>query len=222
MATQHEGLCVKMAEVDATFHEIFSGISSADLFRLIPWCISTASSPDVIPAHHLREALATTMQPGADTSVVVSAPGSEDSQALAPMISPAFQSKVPSPPILPLSDVPYISMAQVRCSLVRSLIYPQHANQDPFPNSAPNDQPGKRVHAEAPKAKAKSGYSTLQGGKELPKYHWKHMTMMWDPLTAPKSTTVGTALIMVVMNQPRMNQEWMQPTLIWNQPKGIV
>ena len=88
-------------EVDATFHEVFSDISSADSVRLIPWCICTAANPDVIPVHHLSEALTTTMQPGVDTPVVAPVPGSKGSQVLAPMSSPAYHSETPPPPILP-------------------------------------------------------------------------------------------------------------------------
>ena len=88
MATQHEDQQARIAEeVDATFCMIFSDISLADLVRLIPWCISTAASPDVIPVHHLSEALATAVQPGADAPT----PGSKDSQVLAPLSSPALR-----------------------------------------------------------------------------------------------------------------------------------
>ena len=155
-------------EVDATFHKVFSDISSANLVRLIPWCISTTTNHDVIPIHHLSEALTTTRQPGVDASVVTPVPGSEGSQALAPTRSPVHHSETPPPPILPLLDVPYISILPVGHSLVRFLINPQHEKLDHSPKGAPDDQPGKRAHAETTEAKASSGCSTLQGGKEPP------------------------------------------------------
>ena len=122
-------------EVDATFHEVFSNISSADSVRLIPWCISTTAIPDVIPIHHLSEALATTMQP--EEMAVAPAPGSEGS--LGPTSSPAHHSETPPPPILPLSDVAYISTPPVGCSLVGFLINPQHPKQDCSPSGALSD-----------------------------------------------------------------------------------
>ena len=95
-------------ELDATLCEVFYGISSANSVRLILWCISTTASPDVIPIHHLSEALATAMQHRADALVVTSAPGSEGSQALAPMSSPAHHSETPPLPSFPCQKFPIL------------------------------------------------------------------------------------------------------------------
>ena len=43
-------------EVDATFPEVFSEMSLTDLVSLLPWCISTAASPDMIPICYMSEA----------------------------------------------------------------------------------------------------------------------------------------------------------------------
>ena len=98
---------------------------------------------------------------------------------------------------------------------------PAHSGITP-PNGASDDQPRKRAHTKTIEAKASSGHSTLQGGKELSKMPPGMHHNGTDAMTTPKSTAAGTALIMAVMSQPRMNWGRMQPTLIWNWPQGIV
>ena len=95
-----------MAEVDATLCKVFSDISSTDLDRIIPWCISTTASPDMIPIYHMSETLATAMQLGTDALVVGPVPGSKSSQAPAPMSSPACHSETPPLPSFPCQTSP--------------------------------------------------------------------------------------------------------------------
>ena len=111
-------------EVDTTIYKVFSDISSANSVRLIPWCISTAASPNVIPIHHLREALATALQLGVDAPAVTPAPVSEGPHALAPTGSPVCHSETPPPPILLLSDIPYISNPQYDVCMLGSSSIP--------------------------------------------------------------------------------------------------
>ena len=151
--------------------------------------------------------------------MVTPAPRSEGSQALAPMSSHVHCSETPPPPFLPLSDVSFIGTPLVGCSWI--------PHQSPvckvgsLPQQCTQQSTWEKACAETAEAKASSGHSTPQGSEELPKCHWKCMTMVWVPLRAPKRTTTGTALIMVEQSTQE-NQGRMQPTLIRNWPQGIV
>ena len=188
-------------EVNATFHEVFSDISLADLVRLIPWYIYTTASHDVIPVHHLGKALATAMQPGVDGPAVTLAPGSEDPQVLAPMSSPAHDSETAPPPILPLSDVPSIGTPPVGCLLVGFLIDSQNAKQ--MVHLAINLGRGPILKLLKLKSAVDTAYH--RAAKNYLKCHQKCMTMAQVPWIPSKSTKTKTALIMVVISQPRMN-----------------
>ena len=128
-----------MAEqVDATFQEVFSETNSTDSIRLL--CISTVTNPGMIPICYMSEALATALKQRVDAPAATNAPESEGSQAPDSISSPAHQTGTPPLPILPMSDIPLIGTSQLgRCSLVRSIVNPQHKKQDFSLNGMPND-----------------------------------------------------------------------------------
>ena len=191
MATQYEDQGVRMAEeVDVTFHKVFSDISPVNAVRLIlvylhhslSWCDS-CTSPEWGTGYHC-----------ATRSGCL---GSHPCSRVWGLTSPdPFEQSCASlwdstPPILLLSDVPYIGTPPVGCSLIGSLINPQHAKWDCSPKTAPDDQPGKKAHAQIPEAKASSGHSTLQSGEEPLKMPPEVHNNGADP---PKSTQEHNSL----------------------------
>ena len=147
MATKHKDQQAMMAkEVDTIFREVFSETSSTNLVRLLPWCISTATNPGMIPICYMSEALATTMQQRVDAPAGTTIPESEGSQTPASTSSPAHPTWTPPLPILSMSDILIINTPPVRCSLARFIIDPQCKMWDNSPNSVPNNLPGKRAH----------------------------------------------------------------------------
>ena len=220
MAMKHEDQWARMAEeVDATFQEVFSAMSSTDLVRLRPWCISTATNPGAIPIYYMNETLATTMQWREDVPTATNTPESKDSWAPASTNSPLHQTGT-SP--LPMSDIPLINTLQVGCSLIGFIINPKDKKWDHSPNSALDDWPGKKTCAKTAEADISNEHSTPQGDGESFKCHWRYPTTAWLPLEVIKNMTVRTTLITVVMSLPRMSQgrKWLIP--IQNQPLGIV
>ena len=131
-------------EVDTTFQEVFLETGSIDPVRLLPWCISTATNPGALPTCYLSEALAITMQQRVEVPMAAIAPESVDPQALVFMSSSACQTETPPLPISPLSNILLMCTLPVGHSLAGLLINSQHTKWDHSPNSAPDDQPGKR------------------------------------------------------------------------------
>ena len=158
----------------------------------------------MIPIHHLSEALVTTVQPGADALAVTPAAGSEGSQALSPMSSPAHHSETPPLPILPLSDIPYIGTPQKDVHLLGLSLIPSIQSGIASPMVHPRINLGRGPMLKPLKLKPAVGTAHCGVAKNHLKHHQKCMTMVWVPLRVPKSTT-GTALIMVVKSEPRMN-----------------
>ena len=154
--------------------------------------------------------------------MVAPAPGSEGSQALGPTSSPVHHSETPTPPILPLLDVPYIGTPPVGCIPVRFLEDSNTQSRSAPPNGAPAFDLGRGPIPKPPKPKPAVGAAHHRMVRNHTKCHQKCTTMVWVPATALKSTTAGTALIMVVTSQPRTSRGRIQLTLIWNQPQGIV
>ena len=159
MATKHEDWRAMMAakqeewwarmeeEVDTTFQEVFLEMSLMDSIRLLPWCISTTSSPGALPPCYMREALATAVQQIVEALMAVTVLESEGWQALVSTSSPAHQMETSPIPIPVLLNMPLIGTPPVGCTLVGLLINPQHTKWDHSPSVAPDDQPGKKNHA---------------------------------------------------------------------------
>ena len=166
--------------------------------RLIPWCISTTANPDVIPIHHLSEALTTAMQPGVDALAVTPAPGSEGSQALALQAVLHASLWTPSPPILPLSGRSlYWYTPSNGHSLVRvPHLIPSITKWDHSPSGAPDMiNLGRGPMPKPLKPKPAVGTAHHRVATNHPKCHSEvHDNGMGAPKST-KSTTVGTALI---------------------------
>ena len=199
-----------------------SEMSSTNLVRLLPWCISTTANPCTIPICYMNEVLATTVQWRADAPMPTTTPESKGSQALGSTSSPAHQTGTPPLPVLPMSDIPPIGTPPIWHSLIRLIIDPQCKQWDPFPNNATDNWPGKRVHAKTAEANVSIGHSTPQGDRELLQQHWRHPTMVWLLQGVLDNMTGRMTLTTMVMNLAKTSWGRTQSIAIWNQPLGIV
>ena len=104
LAKKHEKKQARMTqEGNATFQEVFSMVSLADLIKLLPWHVSSA-----VPFCYVGEALATTVQQGENVQSTTAAPQPEGSLAPGPLSSPAHPTGT-LPPLMPLlPDIPFV------------------------------------------------------------------------------------------------------------------
>ena len=159
-----------MAEkVDATFQEVFSEMSSTDSVRLLPWCISTAANPGMIPIHYMSEALTTTVQQRMDAPVATTALGSEGSQALASTNNPAHQTGTPPLPFFPCHTFYLSAFPQLGVHLSGLSSIPSTKSRITSPTVHLMIDLGRgpwpKLQTEAD---VSSGHNTSQGNRELP------------------------------------------------------
>ena len=103
----------------------------------------------------MSEALATVMQPRMDAPADSTTSGFEGSLAPLSMCSPVYQASTPPRPVLPVLDI-LAAGIPIGLPFFKLTIVPKHKKWDFSPNSALNDQNGKRALAETMKANTSS------------------------------------------------------------------
>ena len=200
MAAKHEEWWARVEEkVDATFQELFSETSSMDSVRHFHCCLSWCFSHILLEwgtGHHCA------MESGDPY-------GHHHSRVRGPKGLSIYEQP----------SMPHLDSATSHPSPVKH--FPQqHPSSRTFFCWAPLDpQYTKWDHT----PQRCSQWSTQQEGSCQNCWsHLRHAAMVCVPLGALKNTTVRATLITVVMGQPKTNWGRMWPTLIWNQPQGIV
>ena len=92
----------------ATFHEVFSQVSSTNLIKLLPWFFSST-----VPLYYMSEVLTTTAQHEENVPVTIAVPEPEGSQDPDPSGSPACQTGTLPLPVAPLLDILFVGTPPV-------------------------------------------------------------------------------------------------------------
>ena len=175
-------------EADATFHGVFSQVSSTDWIKLLHWCFSST-----IPLHYMNDALATTVQQEEDIPVTITVPKPEGSQAPDASDSPGHQTETLPLPVPPLPYIPFVGTTPVGCPFAGFIASPTQKKWDCSPSSSLGNHCDKRTQ----EVEARNEHSSTQGKEDTPmlasEVRPSSEPQVQEPTSPPSSPTKAIA-----------------------------